>query len=196
VDGKAAIASKDEHRQVMEGVEDGLLQVHGLAPNTKQHGIFRIMGENCNGFNNQIGGNDKNAKALDIKEDLDINCIMYCKHCLNFRHKDNKNNLKQMFQRELACTAVSAHNVHKAKSAGRVQEGGTRTICFGDLVGYIKKTGRDKEGLGRWCWILLGGNNGHQTIIVTAYNPCKNKIVNSGTTYQQQQRYFIKRKKD
>ncbi len=87
-----------------------------------------------------------------------------------------------MFQRELACTAGSAHNVHKAKSAGRVQEGGTGMICFGDSVGYIKKTGRDEEGLGRWCWILLGGNNGHQTIIITAYNPCKNKIVNSGTT--------------
>jgi hypothetical protein len=39
----------------MEVVEDGLLQVHGLAPNTKQHGIFRIMGEIFNGFNNQIG---------------------------------------------------------------------------------------------------------------------------------------------
>ncbi len=195
-DGKAAIASKDEHQQVMEAVEDGLIQVHGLAPNTKQHGIFCIMGGNCNGFNNQIEGNDKIAKALDIKEDLNINCLMYCEHRLNFRHKDNKNDLKQMFQRELVCTAVSAHNVHEAKSAGRVQEGGTATICFRDLVGYIKKTGQDKEGLSRWCWILLGGNNGHQTIIVTAYNPCKNKIVNSGTTYQQQQRYFIKRKKD
>jgi hypothetical protein len=99
-----------------------------------------------------------------------------------------------MFQRELACTAVSAHNVHEAKCTGRIQEGGTGMICFSDLVGYIKKTGQDKDGLGRWCWILLGGNNRHQTIIVTAYNPCKNKIVNSGTTYQQQQRYFITKK--
>ncbi len=63
VDGKAAVASKDEHRQVMEAVEDGLLQVHGLAPNTKQHSIFCIMEENCNGFNNQIEGNDKISKA-------------------------------------------------------------------------------------------------------------------------------------
>ena len=183
-DGKAALASNDEHRQVMEAVEDELLQVHGTSPNTKQHGIFRIMGENCNGFNNRIGGNNKIAKALDIKEDLDINCLMYCKHRLNFQHKDNKNNLKQMFQQELACTAVSGHNVHEATIAGRVQEGGTGAICFGESVGYIKKTGRDKKGLGRWCWILLSGNNGHQTRIITAYNPCKNKIVNSGTTYQ------------
>jgi hypothetical protein len=42
----------------------------------------------------------------------------------------------------------------------------------------------------------MGGNNGHQTRIITAYNPCKNKIVNLGTTYRQQRRYFITRKKD
>jgi hypothetical protein len=69
-------------------------------------------------------------------------------------------------------------------------------ICFSDTVGYVKKKGKDKEGLGRWCWMLLGGNNGHQTRIISAYNLCKNKSVNFGTTYQQQRRYFITRKKD
>ncbi len=153
------------------------------------------MGENCNGFNNRIGGNNKIANLLDIKEDLDIDCLLYCKHRLNFRHKDNTNNLKQMFQNKLACTAIGAHNVHEARIAGRVQEGGTGSICFGNTVGYVKEKGKDEEGLGRWCWILLGGNNGHQTRIISAYNPCKNKTVNS-TTYQQQWRYFITRKKD
>ncbi len=61
-----------------------------MAPNTKQQGIFRIMGENSNGFNNQIVGNEKIAKALDIKEDLDIDCLMYCKHRINFRHIGKK----------------------------------------------------------------------------------------------------------
>jgi hypothetical protein len=42
------------------------------------------MGKNCNGFNNRIRGNDKLAKALDIKEDLDIDCLLYCKRRLNF----------------------------------------------------------------------------------------------------------------
>ena len=153
----ARCTSDDENKRVMEAVEEGLLQVHGTAPNTKQQGIFRILGENCNGFNNRIGGNNKIAKALDIKEDLDIDCLLYCEHRLKFRHKDNKNDLKQMFQRELACTAVGAHNVHEAKIAGRVQEGGTGSICFGETVGYVRKTGKDEEGLGRWCWIYLAG---------------------------------------
>jgi hypothetical protein len=105
------------------------------------------MGENCNGFNNRIGRNAKIPKALDIKENLDIDCLMYCKHCINFRHKDNKNDLKQMFQRELACMAILAHNVHKAKFAGRVQEWGTGTICFGKSTGYIKKTDKTRKVL-------------------------------------------------
>jgi hypothetical protein len=101
-----------------------------------------------------------------------------------------------MFQRKLACPAVSAHNIHEAKVAGRVQEGGTGAICFGKSTGYIKKTGQDSKGLGRWSWILLGGTNEQNTWIITAYNPCKNRNVNSGIMYQQQQRYFITKKKD
>jgi hypothetical protein len=154
------------------------------------------MGENCNRLNNRIGGNGKIGKILAIKEDLDINCIMLCEHWLNFKHKENKNNLKQMFQREITCTAVSAHNVHEARYAGRTQEGGTGTICFGEATGYITKTGRDKEGLGRWSWAKLSGANGHSTRIISAYNLCKNKNINSGTMYQQQRRYFITKKKD
>jgi hypothetical protein len=78
---------------------------------------------------------------------------MYCKHRINFRHKENKNDLKQMIQRKLACTAVSAHNTHEGKVAGQVQQGGTGTICFGKSTGY-KETGQDSKCLGRWCWIL------------------------------------------
>jgi hypothetical protein len=47
---KAVSSTRDnENKRVMEAVEEGLLQVHGTAPNTKQQGIFRILGENCNG---------------------------------------------------------------------------------------------------------------------------------------------------
>jgi hypothetical protein len=111
---------------------------------------------------------------------------MYCKHRLNLRHKDNKNNFKQMFQREIACTAVVAHNIHESKHAGRVQEGGTGAISFGNAIWYIRKVGKDEEGLGHWSWILFGGSDDHKTRLITAYNPCKNKIVHSGTSYQQQ----------
>jgi hypothetical protein len=70
---------------------------------------------------------------------------MYCKHRLNLRHKDNKNNFKQMFQREIACTAVVAHNIHESKHAGRVQEGGTGTISFGDARGISGKSEKTRK---------------------------------------------------
>jgi hypothetical protein len=186
----------DEYQQVMEAVNKGLMQMHGITPNNKQDGVFWIMCKNANGFNNMINGNAKIAKALDIKDDLKIDCLMYCKHRLNLRHKDNKNNFKQIFQREIACTAVAAHNIHESKQAGRVQEGGTIAVSFGYATGYIRKVGKDKEGLGRWSLILFGGLEDHKTRLVTAYNPCKNKNIHSGTSYQQQWQYFVTKKKD
>jgi hypothetical protein len=181
----------------MEAVKEGLLQTHGVAPNSKQAGIFRVLCKNTNGFNNRIsGGNQKVVKALGIKDDLDTDCLLYCKHRLNLSHKSNVNDFKQMFQWEIACTAIALHNVHKWQQAGRVQEGGTGAICFGDATGYICKVGKDEEGLGRWSWILLGGSDGHMTRLITAYNPCKSGKVNSGTSYQQQRQYFIMKKKD
>jgi hypothetical protein len=76
-EGNKETVADNEHKRVMEAVEEGLLQVHGFAPNTKQPGIFRLMGENCNGFNNKIGRNTKIDKALDIKDELDIDCLLY-----------------------------------------------------------------------------------------------------------------------
>jgi hypothetical protein len=60
----------------------------------------------------------------------------------------------------------------------------------------MKKVGQDEEGLGRWCWMLLGSTAGHNTQIITVYNPCCNKTINLGTSYQQQHWYFITKKKD
>jgi hypothetical protein len=189
-------ASNDEHNRVIEAIEEGLLQVHYIASNTKQPRIIRLVGENCNGFNNKIRGNNKIAKALASKKELNIDCLMYCEHWPNFQHKDNMNDIKQMFQRELACTAIFLHNAHEEKHARKVQEGGTSTICFGDIMGYTKKVCCNEEGLGQWSWILLGGANWHNTKIITRYNSCKNKNINSGTSYQQQHCYFIMKKKE
>ncbi len=67
---------------------------------------------------------------------------------------------------------------------------------MGSQLDSSRKLGKTTKGLGRWCWILLGGTNGHNMWVIMAYNPCKNKNVNSGMTYQHQQRYFITKEKD
>ena len=43
VDKTASSKSNKENRRVMEAVEEGLLQIHSTAPNTKQHGVFTAM---------------------------------------------------------------------------------------------------------------------------------------------------------
>ncbi len=69
-------------------------------------------------------------------------------------------------------------------------------VLFGNLTGFITKTGKDPYGLGRWCWTLYEGSKGHRTRVVVAYNACKNSKKDSWTTYQQQWQYFILSKKD
>ena len=137
---------------VHESITEGLLQPHGLPPNTKQEGIFWLMCENPNGFNNRITGNWKLYKAIDLKDELEADGLLYCKHRLNLKHRDNKNNLKQMFQQEVACQAVAGHNFHM--NVSKVQERGTGMVTFRDTKGYISKMEKDPYGLGRWCWTL------------------------------------------
>jgi hypothetical protein len=62
-----------------------------------------------------------------------------------------------MFQQELACMAVSTHNVHEEKHAGRIQEGGTGLICFEDITGYVKRLTATKKVL-VWCKPMWGKN--------------------------------------
>jgi hypothetical protein len=92
---------------VREAILEGLLQPHGTPPNTKQDGIFRILCENPNCLNNQIMVNHKLSKAINIKDELDADGLLYSEHYLNLKHKDNKNDFKQIFQREVACQVVA-----------------------------------------------------------------------------------------
>ncbi len=106
-------AQVSKQEAVKEAMKEGLLQPHGIPPNSKQDGIFRNLCKNPNGLNNQITGNHKLGKAIDIKDKLDADGLLFCEHRLNLCHKDNKNDFKQMFQREVACRAIAANNVHQ-----------------------------------------------------------------------------------
>jgi hypothetical protein len=95
---RAVSTQAAEQGAVKEAVYEGLLRPHGNLPNSKQHGIFRVLCENPNSLNNQIMDNPKLAKAINLKDELDADCLLYCKHRLNLHHKDNRNDFKQMFQ--------------------------------------------------------------------------------------------------
>ena len=117
---------------------------------------------------------------------MDADGLLYVEHRLNLKHKENKNSFKQMFQREDTVKAVGAHNVRE--NVGRTQEGGTAMVAFGETTAYVKSIIKDDTGLGRFSGMRYCGSNGHATAIVVAYNPCKNKKVDSNTSYQQHRR--------
>ena len=114
----------EETECVQKALEMGLLQVHGTPPNTKGEGIFRLVGENSNGFNNNISGNEKLEKAVELRKELNADGALFVEHRLNLKHKDNKNNFKQMFQREDTVKAIAGHNIHEGvkKGVGREEE--------------------------------------------------------------------------
>jgi len=177
-------------------IPEEILQVHGFAPPKKREGTVRIIYENVNGFSNRLGGNEKVERARQLHDDLEVDVAAYCEHRLNMRHRKNVNGFNQLFKGgEAAVQSVVAHNTHE--NVGRVQQGGTSLLLFGHLTEQLDhdETGKDPSGLGRWSVMTLKGD-GVRTRVVCGYNPCGNGKLNSGTTYQQQRRYFISKDKD
>ena len=178
-------------------IQEYLLQVHGTPPGKKQDGVVRLIYENLNGLNSRLSGNEKLDKAKEIIDELGADVVAYNELRLNWKHKDNKNGIRELFKGgETEIRAVAANNVHE--NVGRTQEGGTALMAYGDLVAYLDpdETGKDETGLGRWTYMRFVGADGKSTYVVSGYNPCSNKKVDSGTTYQQHRRYLIEKEKD
>ena len=178
-------------------IQEYLLQVHGTPPGKKQDGVVRLIYENLNGLNSRLSGNEKLDKAKEIIDELGADVVAYNELRLNWKHKDNKNGMRELFKGgETEIRAVAANNVHE--NVGRTQEGGTALMAYGDLVAYLDpdETGKDETGLGRWTYMRFVGADGKSTYVVSGYNPCSNKKVDSGTTYQQHRRYLIEKEND
>eukprot|EP00956_Cyclotella_meneghiniana_P008525 scaffold11544_cov40-Cyclotella_meneghiniana.AAC.1 len=181
-------------------VDEELLQVHGVAPGSKQDGVCRLVYyENLNGLNSRLSQNEKLEKAKQINHDLSVDIACYNEHRLNLMHKDNRNGFSQLFRGgESDVRSVAAHNRHEGTESGRVQEGGTAMLLFGELIEQFdfEESGRDESGLGRWVIMTLRGENGLTTRVISSYNPCYNKNQTSKTSYQQHRRYFLTKEHD
>jgi hypothetical protein len=140
----------------MEAVDEGLLQIHGIAPNSKQEGISRLMCENANRFI-KISGNNKIAKALDIKEDLGIDCLMYCEHCLNLQHRENKNDFKKKFSWRLHGPLSLPTIYMKGSMQGKCRRAG-QALCASVMPqDTSRRWGKTRKDLAVGVGYCLGG---------------------------------------
>ena len=86
--------------------------------------------------------------------------------------------------------SVASQNKAEGENLGNKQRGGTSTVIKDSLAAYVKDSGVDHTGLGRWSWYLLEGAPGHYTYVITAYAPCGNKDSGDFTYYKQSSRYI------
>ncbi len=169
------------------GVQDEVLQVHGVVPGRKADGVVRLIYENLDGLSNKISGNEKLEKEKGIIDDLEADLVCLNEHKQNLMHKDNTNGFSQLFQGgEAEVRSVAAHNRHEGRQAGRTQEGGTAAMVFGPLVEQydFEASGKDETGLARWVVLVFRGSNGIVTRVICAYCPCHSGRQATRSSYQ------------
>jgi hypothetical protein len=79
--------------------------------------------------------------------------------------------LLELFHSENAICTVASYN--KFKNWGRLQQGGTFGLPFGQLASKVTDVG--SNDLGRWSWMLFNGRDGQKVKIVVAYQPIPSK---------------------
>lgn len=196
---RAGKSARELELEQVSGVDEYLLRVHGVAPGSKPEGVWRLIYENLNGIQSRLAGNDKLDKIKGVIDDMEADIACFNEHRLNLQHKENRNGFSQMFKGgEAEIRSVAAHNCHEGKDVGKVQEGGTAMLLYGDTIEQydFEASGKDDTGLGRWVSMVFRGENGLVTRVVTCYNPCYNTNKGSRTSYQQHRRYFVTKEKD
>ena len=88
--------------------------------------------------------------------------------------------------------SVTSQNKTEGEKIGNKQRGGTSTVIRDVLTAYVKDSGVDHTGLGRWSWYLLEGEPSHFTYVITAYAPCGNSDSGVSTYYRQSLRFIQK----
>jgi hypothetical protein len=150
INKQPALTEHQQQNRVMDfGISEEVLQVHGVAPQSKGKGVVRLIYENVNGLSNKLSNNNKVDKAKEIHDDLEVDIVAYNEHRLNMCDRRNVNGFNQFFKGGKATLqSVVVHNVHK--NIGRVQEGGTSLLLFGSLTEQLDhdQTGKDEMGSG------------------------------------------------
>ena len=88
---------EEEWEDLVKGVDDKRLRVHGVEPGRRGEGVTRLIYENLNELNNRLSNNKKLDKAKEVIDNLEADLVAYNEHRLNLKHKEIKNGLSKMF---------------------------------------------------------------------------------------------------
>ncbi len=155
-----------EEEMVQELILQWQTGAHDYIPEIKEDNILQLGCKNVNSLSLYNPKGSKMRKLINIHQKYQTDGACIVEHGINFCMSSNGNCPSDLFARIRGSRVSAAHNVHEAH--GRYQQGGTMNVAFTCLASYVKDTGVDHTGLGRWSWIQVGTGE-HRTQIVSAY---------------------------
>ena len=168
------------------------LKVLGTTPGSKGEGVSRVLLENLNSLKATLHSNPKLDKLKQVLDDLEVDVFGFNEHRNNLKHKDcRRHGITQLFDggESLVKGLWCSNDQEKLDKfiSTRTREGGTGMLAFGEMASLISTNGfgRDETGLARWTYLEVTGKEGITTVFLVGYCPCKNFVINNGTSYQQ-----------
>ena len=177
---------------IEESLQDNLPEAWGDEIEGKDHECIRVLSNNINSLGIQKGNHKEyKLKELMVEQSVDVLCLQEVN--INWR----RCTYYDSFYERIRCKGLDhlkhskAYNKHE--NYKHFQRGGVTCASVGTFSQFVKDTGADETGLGRWTWILVQGRREVKTRIISAYQPCLHEYDKDNgfqTVYRQQSRYW------
>ena len=148
------------------------------------------MSQNVNSMSYWLRDNYKAERLKFLLKKYNIDTAGLQEVCINWAALKPSQTMASLLRHEASLRSVHSHNKRATKNIGRQQRGGTATIINERLAPFVKDSGTDHTGLGRWSWYLLEGTPGHKTRVITAYAPCGDANSGETTVFAQHMNYI------
>lgn len=156
----------------------------------KKDGTWRLFYNNCNGLaiNNTVETyirQKQDKKTYNYIQDVhaptkldgmlrqlnlwDVDLVGLSEMCIAWEEQVPRRVVQQITKQysKNACWTVASSEL---RLGGYLKPGGTGILSMGKGTGSIKERGSDPWGMGRWSFVLFGGEDkGHSLLLVTAY---------------------------
>ena len=157
----------------------------------KQQHTLRTAFVNVRGVG-VYAAHEKTPAIRGYMEDWDVDQMLIAEGNANWSLIKEEDSLYERFRGRWEGLNVNTAHLLKPTSPTRFQYGGVASILRNKASHKVFKSGRDKSGMGRWCWTLMQGKGGIRTRFITGYRPCKGGT--PGSVYNQQAKFMVDRK--
>ena len=168
------------------------IPVYGDKLTGKSENMVRLYFENIDGF-----GLHRTSAGLAAKKDivyfiqlmqrLGVDIIGGAEVRTQWKLVPQQHSLSKLLDLRDGSRCIAAFNTHERFTIN--QQGGTFMAAMPQICENFLESGSDAEGLGRWCWMKLAGQQ-ITTRVITAYAPCKTRKEARTATMAQQKRYW------